>query len=113
MAKKKIEEVEDNIVEENQKNETVNEKIEKGIALFTPITEKVRETVLSFGEIIVTISVIIGLVTAVVGGLSDMANVGFFAGLSTMFSSIVNVIMGALVIFLLFAIYRNGEKKGK
>jgi len=69
--------------------------------------------VLAFGEIIVTISVIIGLVTALVGGLSDMANIGFFTGLSNMFSNFINVIMGALVIFLLFAIYRNGEKGTK
>ena len=83
---------------------------EKGIGFFTPITEKVRDIVLGFGEIIVTISVIIGLLNAIIGGVSDMGNVGFFTGFSTMFSDMISVIMGALVIFLLFAIYRNSEK---
>lgn len=82
----------------------------QGIVFLSPITEKVRDIVLSFGELIVTVSVIIGLITAIIGGFSDMINVGFFAGLSSMFTDMVGVIMGALVIFLLFAIYRNGEK---
>jgi len=90
---------------------TAGSKIDKCVSFFAPITEKVRDIVLGFGEIIVTISVVIGLITAIIGGVSDMVNVSFFTGISTMFSDIVNVIMGALVIFLLFAIYRNGELK--
>ena len=94
---------------ENKKNK-LEDILGKGILFLSPITEKVRDIVLAFGELIVTISVIIGLGTAIIGGFSDMVNVGIFAGLSTMFSDIVSVIMGALVVFLLFAIYRNGEK---
>jgi len=97
-----------------QKVEEVEKKtgsiLGRGILFLSPITERVRDIVLGFGELIVTISVIIGLITAIVGGFSQMANVGFFAGLSSMFTEMVGVIMGALVIFLLFAIYRNGEK---
>ena len=75
-----------------------------------PITRKVRDVVLGFGEVIVTISVIIGIVTAIIGGLADMGNIGFFTGLVNMIEGIVGVIMGALVIFLLFAIKKNGDK---
>lgn len=107
---KKEEEV---IIESTEENDTMSSRVDKCVSFFAPITEKVRDIVLGFGEIIVTISVIIGLVTAIIGGISDMFNVSFFAGISTMFSDIVNVIMGALVIFLLFAIYRNGEPKSK
>jgi phosphoglycerol transferase MdoB-like AlkP superfamily enzyme len=110
MADKKVEDVE-------EVTETMSEKVdniaEKCIKFFSPITEKVRELVLGFGEIIVTVSVLIGVITAVIGGISDMINIGFFTGLSNMFSNIVSVIMGALVIFLLFAIYRNGQKGKK
>ena len=74
------------------------------------ITAKVQELVLGSGELIVTISVIIGLITALIGGIADMGNVGFFTGLSSMLSNMISVIMGSLVIFLLFAIYKNGEK---
>ncbi len=77
---------------------------EKTFDFFEPITHKVREIVLGFGEVVVTIFVVVGIVAAIIGGLSDMANVGFFAGLSSMFQEIVTVVMGALVIFLLFAI---------
>ena len=110
MAEKKVEDT-------NTENETNVPNpvkfIEKCINFFSPITEKVRDIVLGFGEIIVTVSVIIGIATAVISGLSNMVHIGFFTGLSTMFSEIVSVIMGALVIFLLFAIYRNGEKTTK
>jgi hypothetical protein len=82
----------------------------KTIVTLSPLMEKVRDIVLGFGELIVTVSVIIGLITALINGFSDMANIGFFAGLGTMFSEAVTVITGALVVFLLFAIYRNGEK---
>jgi hypothetical protein len=77
---------------------------EKTFDFFEPITHKVRSVVLGFGEVVVTIFVVVGIVAAVIGGLSDMANVGFFAGLSSMFQEIVTVVMGALAIFLLFAI---------
>jgi predicted lipid-binding transport protein (Tim44 family) len=84
--------------------ETLSNATEKTVGFFEPITHQVREAILSFGEVVVTIFVVVGLVAAVIGGLSDMANVGFFAGLSSMFQEIVTVVMGALVIFLLFAI---------
>jgi hypothetical protein len=45
-----------------------------------------------------------------IAGLTEMGNVGFFTGLTSMVNSMVNVIMGALVIFLLFAIKKNGDK---
>lgn len=77
---------------------------EKTFDFFEPITHKVRAVVLGFGEVVVTIFVVVGIIAAVIGGLSDMANVGFFAGLSSMFQEIVTVVMGALAIFLLFAI---------
>jgi len=98
----------------DEKVEEVEKKssnfIGRGIIFLSPITEKVRDIVLGFGELIVTVSVIVGVVAAVIGGVSDMGNIGFFAGLSSIFTEIVGVIMAALVIFLLFAIYRNGEK---
>ncbi len=84
---------------------------EKCQKLIGPVTEKVRDLVLGFGEIIITVTVVIALISAFVGGLSAMGNVGFFAGLSYMFTEMANVIMGALVLFLLFGIYRNTEKK--
>ena len=84
---------------------------EKTFDFFEPITHKVRCIVLGFGEVVVTIFVVIGIIEAVIGGLSDMANVGFFAGLSSMFQEIVSVGMGALVIFLLFAIKESLDKK--
>lgn len=84
---------------------------EKTFDFFEPITHKVRSIVLGFGEVVVTIFVVIGIIEAVIGGLSDMANVGFFAGLSSMFQEIVSVGMGALVIFLLFAIKESLDKK--
>ncbi|MFA5502486.1 MAG: hypothetical protein WC253_07610 [Sulfurovaceae bacterium] len=84
--------------------ETLSNATEKTVGFFEPITHQVREAILTFGEVVVTIFVVVGLVAAVIGGLSDMANVGFFAGLSSMFQEIVTVVMGALVIFLLFAI---------
>lgn len=77
---------------------------EKTFDFFEPITHKVRAVVLGFGEVVVTIFVVVGIIAAIIGGLSDMANVGFFAGLSSMFQEIVTVVMGALAIFLLFAI---------
>ncbi len=108
MTENKTEEVIEAVTSSEIETETKSESIsEKCISLLSPITEKVREIVLGFGEIIVTISVLIGLVTAIIGGLSDILNVGFFAGLSTMLSDIVSVVMGALVIFLLFAIYKK------
>ncbi len=82
----------------------------KLIGICEPITQKVRDVVLGFGEVIVTISVIIGIVTAIIGGLADMGNIGFFTGLVNMIEGIVGVVMGALVIFLLFAIKKNGDK---
>lgn len=98
----------------NEKVEEVERKpgniLGRGILFLSPITEKVRDIVLGFGELIVTVSVIVGLITAIIGGFSNMTNVGFLAGLSSMFADMIGVIMGALVIFLLFAIYRNGEK---
>ncbi|MBN2721776.1 MAG: hypothetical protein JXQ77_03030 [Campylobacterales bacterium] len=90
--------------------ETLTNATEKTVGFFEPITHQVREVVLGFGEVVVTIFVVVGLVAAVIGGLSDMANVGFFAGLSSMFQEIVTVVMGALVIFLLFAIKDNLDK---
>lgn len=83
---------------------------EKTFDFFEPITQKVREIILGFGEIVVTIFVVVGIAAAIIGGLSDMANVGFFAGLSSMFQEIVTVVMGALVIFLLFAIKDRLDK---
>ena len=83
---------------------------EKTFDFFEPITHKVRAVVLGFGEVLVTIFVVVGVIAAVIGGLSDMANVGFFAGLSSMFQEMVTVVMGALAIFLLFAIKENLDK---
>ncbi len=94
-----------------KEDEAISEKIhratDKGLEIFDPITDTVREIVLKFGEIILTVSIIIGLGSAVIGGLTTMGNVGFFTGLNAMFSDSVKVIMGALVIFLLFAIHKN------
>ena len=90
--------------------EKLNGYISKIIAIFEPITDKVRKIVLDFGELILTVSVTIGLVSAIIDGLSAMGNVGFFSGLSSMFNNIVSIVMGALVIFLLFAIRKNTEK---
>jgi hypothetical protein len=78
-------------------------------AMLDPITRRVRDFVLGFGEIIVTVSVVIGLISALIAGLAEMGNVGFFTGLTSMINSMVSVIMGALVIFLLFAIKKNGD----
>ena len=91
-------------------SESIENATQKTIDIFDPITAKVRDNVLGFGEIIVTISVLIGLFTAIVGGFSEMGNVGFFSGFSSMLKDIVSVIMGALVIFLLFAIKKNTDK---
>jgi len=115
MAKSKKEEAVETVEEvvetakEATKNisEKVNEATDKAIGFFNPITEKVRDIVLGFGELIVTVSVIIGLITAILGGITDMGNLGFFTGLTNMFSAMISVVMGALVIFLLFAIYRK------
>ena len=83
---------------------------DKCLNIMSPITDKVRSFVLGFGEIILTVSVIIGLVSAILGGISDMGNVGFFTGLSNMLQGMISVVMGALVIFLLFAINKNTQK---
>ena len=91
--------------------EKINDAAEKTISFFDPITQKVRNVVLGIGEIIVTIAAIVGIVAAILGGFSDMSKIGFFAGLSSMFKGIVGVIMGALFIFLLFAIKEALEKK--
>ncbi|HGZ69792.1 MAG TPA: hypothetical protein ENK87_00470 [Nitratifractor sp.] len=112
-------------MEPKQKVEEVAEKVEdaakeagkktgsyykKCMNFLQKSTEKIRTLVLDFGEIIVTATVIVGLITAVVNGLSTMGNAGFFSGLSAMFNDIVSTILGALVIFLLFAIYKNTQK---
>ncbi len=89
----------------------INDATEKTISFFDPITQKVRSIVLGIGEIIVTIAAIVGIIAAILGGFSDMAEIGFFAGLSSMFIGIVVVVMGALFIFLLFAIKEALEKK--
>ena len=91
--------------------EKINDATEKTISFFDPITQKVRNVVLGIGEIIVTIAAVVGIVAAILGGFSDMSKIGFFAGLSSMFKGIVGVIMGALFIFLLFAIKEALEKK--
>ena len=91
--------------------EKINDAAEKTISFFDPITQKVRNVVLGIGEIIVTIAAVVGIVAAILGGFSDMSKIGFFAGLSSMFKGIVGVIMGALFIFLLFAIKEALEKK--
>jgi hypothetical protein len=83
----------------------------KTMNFLEPLTQKVRDLVLTFGELIVTASIIIGVASAVIDGLSTMSTVGFFAGLSSMFSNIISIIMGALVIFLLFAIYKNTKQE--
>ncbi|MDD5406568.1 MAG: hypothetical protein PHE73_06490 [Sulfurovaceae bacterium] len=85
-------------------SETLGNATEKTVNFFEPITHQVRDVILTFGEVVVTIFVVVGIAAAIIGGLSDMANVGFFAGLSSMFQEIVTVVMGALAIFLLFAI---------
>jgi hypothetical protein len=110
----KNEEIVEEVTESTKSiGEKLNDVTEKSIGLLSPITEKVREIVLGFGEIIVTISVIVGLVAALLGGITDMGNLGFFTGFTNMLSQMISVIMGALVIFLLFAIYRKSEKKAK
>jgi hypothetical protein len=95
-------------------DETISEKLnkatEKGLDIFDPITNTVRDIVLKFGEIILTVSIIIGLGNAVLQGLTTMGNVGFFSGIGTMIEDMVKVIMSAIVIFLLFAIYKNTNK---
>jgi hypothetical protein len=91
--------------------EKINDATEKTISFFDPITQKVRGIVLGIGEIIVTIAAVVGIIAAILGGFSDMSKIGFFAGLSSMFKGIVGVIMGALFIFLLFAIKEALEKK--
>jgi hypothetical protein len=118
MVGKTVEEAAEKIAEEvGEAAESVNEKVSSASKKFmdyiTPITEKVRDLVLGFGEIIITVTVIIGLISALIGGLSEMGNVGFFSGLSSMFTEMSGVIMGALMIFLLFGIYRNTEKGSK
>ena len=110
MSENKVEEVTE-VEEETKKTEKKPSNIlGRSILFLSPITERTRDIVLGFGELIVTVSVLIGLITAIIGGFSDILNVGVFAGISNMFTDMVNVIMGALVIFLLFAIYRNGQK---
>lgn len=81
------------------------------MGLLQKSAEKIRTLVLDFGEIIVTATVIVALVTAVVNGFSTMGNVCFFSGLSAMFNDIVSTVLGALVIYLLFTIYKNTETK--
>jgi hypothetical protein len=98
-------------IEENAKDaqESAKKSWKEYGNMLEPITRKVRDFVLGFGEIIVTISVIFGLISALIAGLADMGNVGFFTGLTTMINNMVSVVMGALVIFLLFAIKNNGD----
>jgi hypothetical protein len=100
--------------ESTAENETISDKLNKatakGLDIFDPITNTVREIVLKFGEIILTVSIIIGLGNAVLQGLTTMGNVGFFTGVSAMIEDMVKVIMGALVIFLLFAIRKEVSK---
>lgn len=103
-AKEKITELVQDAEARAHITERLIDTTEKTFDFFEPITHKVREIVLGFGEVVVTIFVVVGIAAAIIGGLSDMANVGFFAGLSSMFQEIVTVVMGALVIFLLFAI---------
>ncbi len=101
--------------EASTENGTLTEKLnsatEKGLDIFDPITNKVRDIVLKFGEIILTVSIIIGLGNAVLNGLTTMGNVGFFSGISAMIEDMVKVIMSAIVIFLLFAIHKGVTKK--
>lgn len=92
-------------------SESISDATNKTVNFFEPITQKVRDIVLGLGEVIVTIFAVVGIVAAIINGLSDMATIGFFAGLSGMFQSIVSVVMGALVIFLLFAIKDSLDKK--
>lgn len=92
-------------------SESISEATNKTVSFFEPITQKVRDIILGLGEVIVTIFAVVGIVAAIVNGLSDMATIGFFSGLSSMFQSIVSVVMGALVIFLLFAIKDSLDKK--
>ncbi len=104
----KVEEIADQAEAVAEDIKAKSKKIfDRYLPLLETITEKVRNFVLSFGELIVTVTVIIGLVTAVLDGITDMGNVGFFSGLATMFNGAVSAVMGALIIFLLFAIYKK------
>lgn len=106
-----VEKVEETVKETVEDvKEGASSMFDKCLNIISPITDKVRSFVLGFGEIILTISVIIGLVSAILAGVSEMGNVGFFTGLSSMLQGMISVVMGALVIFLLFAIKKNTDK---
>lgn len=104
------EEVKENTISKESVLRKIRNGLSQIITIASPITDRVRKIVLDFGEIILTVSIVIGLVSAIIDGLAVMGNVGFFSGLSSMFNNIVSIVMGALVIFLLFAIRKNTEK---
>jgi len=92
-------------------SESITAATQKTVSFFEPITSKVKNLVLGLGEIIVTFVAVVGIASAIINGLSDMATIGFFAGLSGMFQSIVSVVMATLIVFLLFAIKDSLDKK--
>jgi len=89
----------------------VDEGMQKTMGFFAPITDKISSLVLGFGEIIITIALVFGLAIEVMNGLSVMGEVGFIDGLLQMLQGIISVVMAALILFLLFAIKKNTDKK--
>ncbi len=83
----------------------------KILGFLDPITSVIGDFVVESGKVIVTLSVLIGLVSVVIGGLADMGNVGFFTGLSSIFHNAIDVVMGGLTILVLIAIKENTDKK--
>jgi len=91
-----------------------SEKVEKSwgkfLGFLDPLTNKIGEFVVDSGKVIVTLSILIGLISVLIGGFADMGNVGFFTGLSNIFHNAITVIMSGLTILVLIAIKENTDK---
>lgn len=105
--KDKIEDVKEGTAKVASK---VDESVQKTMNFFSPITDKISSVVLGFGEIIITIALVFGLVLEVFNGLSLMGE-SFIDGLIQMLQGMISVVMASLILFLLFAIKKNTDKK--
>lgn len=66
----------------------------------------IKNFIIQFGEIIINILVILGLIVAVIGGLGAM-KFSFIGGLITLVGGVAGVVLFAFIVYLLIDIRDN------
>lgn len=94
----------------NQTTEKLkNMKVEENL---NSISAKVKDFVIKYGTILITVGVVLGLAKSLVSGVVAMSD-NFIDGLFTMFFSASSILLGAFVIFLLIEIKDQLVKSNK